>query len=60
MAIDLYLLIERKIRRGRICYRPELVPTGTGNDRSRIGRATTKDDTLVPPHPKGRLDEVIE
>jgi hypothetical protein len=60
VAIGLYLLIERKIRRGRIFYRPELVPTGTGNDRSRIGRATTEDNSLVPPHPKGRLNEVIE
>jgi hypothetical protein len=59
MAVGLYLLVGRKIRRGRIFHRPELVPTGTGNGRSRIGRAATEDHALIPVHSKGRLDEAI-
>src|SRR5579863_84531 len=58
MAVGLYLLVGRKIRRGRIFHRPELVPTGTGNGRSRIGRAAAENYALIPAHSKSRLDEV--
>lgn len=58
-TIGRHLLIQRKCRQRRIFHRPELTPTGTGNDWSGIGRTIAQDNPLIPAHLECWLDQAI-